>query len=118
MRHEVATLEELPQRVPRVVRVRDRAIVLVRWGETVYALHGVCPHMQQSFDGGEVLARSAGEPGDIVLDGGDPVLTCPWHQYEYRLLDGRCLVDDRLRVRRYDVEIEGTRVFVDLATPA
>jgi nitrite reductase (NADH) small subunit len=114
----VGEFDELPQRTPTIVTARGRQIVLVRWGDDVYALHGTCPHMSQSFKLGSVRGRPGGAPGEYAFDDDEPVLTCPWHQFEYRLSDGRCLVDPRLRIRRYEVTVrEDGKIIVDIRSP-
>jgi nitrite reductase/ring-hydroxylating ferredoxin subunit len=115
---EVARLDDLPEAVPTPVLAGERDLVLVRWRDQVYALRDLCPHMSKSFELGSVLGRPTGEVGSIAFDGDDPIMTCPWHQYEYSLTTGRCLTDRILRVRRYPVTIDDDgAVRVDLGAP-
>jgi nitrite reductase/ring-hydroxylating ferredoxin subunit len=111
---EAGSFEELAEAVPTPVRAGDRDIVLVRWRDTVYALRNLCPHMSKSFELGDVLRRACGSVGGPAFTDDRPVLTCPWHQYEYSLDDGRCLTDRRLRVRSYPTRIEDGKVLVEL----
>lgn len=113
---DVGALGDLRDRIPHVVSIGRRELVLVRWGERVYALKNVCPHQTQSFNGGAVHSRiePTGRPGEITIDPGRPILTCPWHHWEYDIQTGRCPVDTKLRVRAYDVTIHGDRVLVDV----
>lgn len=113
---EVGNVSDLVHGVPVVVRVNEREVVLIRWGDDVYALHGICPHMQRSFGLGAVRGRAGGRPGEYYFDPADPVLTCPWHQFEFRLADGQCLVDRKLRIRRFDVTLREGKVLVELAS--
>jgi nitrite reductase/ring-hydroxylating ferredoxin subunit len=109
---EVAKLDELPDREVTPVRLEGREIVLARLGDAVYAVHGICPHMNQSFVLGQVRGRVSGRPGDPQFDLEEPVITCPWHQFEYQLVDGRCVVDKRLRIRTFEVVLDDGKVFV------
>ena len=45
------------------------------------------------------------------------VVRCPWHKWEFDIETGRCLVDEKLRVRRYDIRIEGDEIVVTLDRP-
>ena len=45
-------------------------------------------------------------------------MRCPWHKWEYEISTGRCLVDERLRVRTYAVALDGEEVVVSLDRPA
>jgi nitrite reductase/ring-hydroxylating ferredoxin subunit len=42
------------------------------------------------------------------------VIRCPWHKWDFEIATGRCLVDARLRVRRYGVRVEGDDLVVSL----
>ncbi len=42
------------------------------------------------------------------------ILKCPWHQWEFDIRTGRALYDETLRVRTYDVRIEGDEVVLKL----
>jgi nitrite reductase/ring-hydroxylating ferredoxin subunit len=101
---------------PVIVKVGGRELALVRMGETVYAVRNVCPHQTQSFAGGRAQSRVEGAStiGELDLLEDDPALACPWHGFEFRLRDGRCLVNPSLRVRTYPVEVRDGRVYVDL----
>jgi nitrite reductase (NADH) small subunit len=103
MRVDVTTLGELPEGVPTEFRAAGRNVVLVRWRERVYALRNICPHMSNSFVGGLVGGRAAGPVGGHAFVDDDPVMTCPWHQFEFVLDDGRCLTDANLRIATYAV---------------
>lgn len=111
---EVAELETLPQAEAQVFQAGGRELVLVRWQDDVFALRNICPHMSTSLFKGTVMACRTGTVGEPGIDRENPVLTCPWHQYEYTLADGRCLTDQSLRVRSYPVQIEDGKVLVDL----
>jgi 3-phenylpropionate/trans-cinnamate dioxygenase ferredoxin subunit len=111
---DVGAFDELPEAVPRVVSAAGREVVLVRWRGAVHALRNLCPHMSQSFDLGTVRGKAGGEVGEVVFAEEQPVLSCPWHQYQYDLASGQCLVDRKLRVRRYPATVQGGRVLVEM----
>ena len=71
---EPAAEGDLPEGVPVKAKRGINALVLVRQGETVYALHDQCAH--------------AGGPlwGGTVVDG---CIECPWHGSRFALADGR-----------------------------
>ena len=115
---EVARLDALPQRAPTVVQAGERELVLVRVDDQVYALRDSCPHMAVSFAGGAVVPYAAGTPDEPRFDDEQPVLTCPWHQYEFQLSTGACLTAERLSARTYAVTVRDGGVLVDLASHA
>lgn len=115
---KVARLGELEQKRPTLIRVGEREVLLVRDGDTVYALRDSCPHMAVSMAEGVVVPFAAGSPDAPRFDEGRLVLVCPWHQYEFSVATGACLTSERLAVRTYAVTIRGDGVFVDLAAHA
>jgi nitrite reductase/ring-hydroxylating ferredoxin subunit len=112
---EVGEIERLEHAKLTTVRAGGRDLVLVRWHDDVYALRNICPHMSTALIKGTILSRVGGDVvGEITFDHDDPIIACPWHQYEYALRDGRCLSDVGLRIRSYPVTIDGGKVLVDL----
>src|SRR6478609_5163426 len=70
---EVTDLSTLPEATPTKAKAGVNDLVLVRMGETVYAMHAVCAHA------GGPLAQGS------VVDG---CIECPWHGSRFRLTDG------------------------------
>jgi nitrite reductase/ring-hydroxylating ferredoxin subunit len=108
-------VEDLPEASLISVRLAGRNLVLVKWRDRVFALRNICPHMSKSFELGDVLRRASGGVGGPAFSDSGPVMTCPWHQYEYSLDTGNCLTDRRLRIRSYPTRIEDGQIFVALA---
>ena len=65
---------EIPEGVPTAAKAGAQALVVVRTGETVYALHAQCAHA------GGPLAE-----GKLV----DGCIECPWHYSRYDMATGR-----------------------------
>jgi len=70
---DVTDLKTLPEATPTKAKAGVNELVLVRMGDTVHALHGVCAHA------GGPLAQGT------VVDG---CIECPWHASRFRLADG------------------------------
>jgi nitrite reductase/ring-hydroxylating ferredoxin subunit len=115
---EVAQLDRLAEAEPVVVRAGQRELLLVRIGAEVYALRNSCPHMDTSFAGGAVLAYASGTTEEPRFEEDQPVVACPWHQYEFSLATGRCMTAERLSARTYAVTVRDGKVLVDLAAHA
>ena len=71
---DVTDLSTLPEATPTKAKAGINDLVVVRLGETVYALHAMCAHA-----GGPL-------PQGTVVDG---CIVCPFHGARYRLSDGR-----------------------------
>lgn len=97
----VTTVDRLPVGSVRMVRAVGRRLAVVRTSEGVYALDNACPHEGYSLTQGE-------------LKGGE--LTCAWHNWKFRLADGRCVLGEE-DVRSYPVVVDGDQVLVDVTDP-
>lgn len=72
-------------------------IILIKRGQEVYALDGVCPHRGGPLDEGSL------ENGCVV---------CPWHGWRFDLKTGECLNAIGEDLKRYPIEIQGTKVYL------
>ena len=88
--YPVARLSDLPDPGAVVVYAGGRAVALFRVDGKLYALDNDCQHV------GGPLAEGIVENGCV---------TCPWHAWRYRLVDGR-------RVGPGDVAVTTYRVWV------
>ena len=112
---EVTAIDQLKEGIPTAIRVRNRELLLTRWKGRVYALRNICPHQTQSFVNGTVRdGVVSSRVGDLDFDEAEPVLSCPFHHFDFSLISGGCQVDSTLRVRTYSVAIQNGRVLVDI----
>jgi nitrite reductase/ring-hydroxylating ferredoxin subunit len=108
----------LPERgAVRVVEVGTHRIGLYRVGDSVHALADRCPHRGAPLCAGAVATPIGVESGELTVGEAGSVVRCPWHKWEFDIASGRCTVDERLRVRRYTVRLEGDDVVVTLDAP-
>jgi nitrite reductase (NADH) small subunit len=102
----------------RVLEIGGHRVGLFRVGESLHALADRCPHRGAPICAGRVATPVEVRDGRLELGSRASVVRCPWHKWEFEIATGRCLVDDRMRVRRYAVQVEGDHVVVSLDLPA
>lgn len=99
-----------------VTQVGKQEIGVIRWDGALFAVRNVCPHQSGPVCSGQLLplltAPQAGTAG-LTRDARRPVLTCPWHAWEFDLHTGRALWNARYRLRTYPIEVHDGRVLVD-----
>lgn len=98
------------------IRIQNRRIVIGRKGDAYFAMHGLCPHQGASFACGslsgtlfpakEVSAYKYGKEGEIVR--------CPWHNWEFDMASGCSVHDPKMRVKTYEVKVQGNDLYIDL----
>ncbi|MBV8160947.1 MAG: nitrite reductase (NAD(P)H) small subunit [Acidimicrobiia bacterium] len=97
--YPVARLCDLPDPGALEVFPGGRAVALFRVDGRVYALDNACQHV-----GGPLVEG-------IVEDG---CVTCPWHEWRYRLEDGRRIGPGAVAVRSYPVRVTAGEVWVQV----
>lgn len=96
-RVEVATLSQLREQSTAQVEVDGREIALFFIEGVVHAVDNTCIHR-----GGPLCEGR--------IDG--TVVTCPWHGWRFDLETGRCLDVPKAGVERFEVKVEGGKVFL------
>jgi 3-phenylpropionate/trans-cinnamate dioxygenase ferredoxin component len=76
MRARLAALEDIPPGIAKLFWVEGLPVVLVKDGEEVHALYGICSHQKKPLDGGTVWKG---------------VLDCPWHHFQWDIRTGENL---------------------------
>ncbi len=83
----------------KAVRLKGRAILLVRKGEQIYGLSNFCPHMGCSFEGG--ILR-------------EYLLICPCHGWKFDIRNGQYEENKETKLTIYPCKIENGRIYVKL----
>lgn len=96
----VAQVADLAPGQGRVIEVAGTSIALFNVGGVFYALDNTCPHR-------------GGPLGEGVVEG--DVVTCPWHNWSFRLATGEHVATSKIKVACYPVRVAGTDVQVKLA---
>lgn len=100
-----------------MVAVKGHRIGLYRVAGMFHALADRCPHRGAPLCAGMIATPIEADGGAITVGPPQSIVRCPWHKWEFEIATGRCLVDERLRVRRYAVRLDGEDVVVTLDRP-
>lgn len=108
-RHAVATLSEIPVGGRKICTVpafgKEIEIGVFNVGGRFVAYRNVCPHAGAPVCVGKVCGTTLqGEVGEYILGREGEILRCPWHGWEFDLLNGQHLVDEKMKLRGYAVE--------------
>lgn len=85
-----------------------------------FALRNICPHKLGPLCTGRVTGRiDADSPPSnhnmysprFINEG--KIIRCPWHQWEYEIATGRCLVEPELYVKTYPVKVKDNQIVVE-----
>jgi nitrite reductase/ring-hydroxylating ferredoxin subunit len=93
---------DIPEGQGKLWRHGDKRIALFRTAAGVYAADNRCPHQGYALKDGDIR-------GDV--------LTCAWHNWKFRLTDGKCMFGGE-NIRTYPVSVRDGWVYVDTTDPA
>jgi len=106
-RFVVGMVTELPPSSRRIVSVNGREIGVFNVKGKYYALRNLCPHQSAPLCLGELTGLTVSdEPGEIEWTREGEILRCPWHGWEFDILNGRTVFESKARVKTYDVRVE------------
>jgi nitrite reductase (NADH) small subunit len=106
-----------PGRV-RIVEVGKRRVAVFCVDGQFHALADRCPHRGAPLcSRGQVVTGIEVRDGSLATGPQDALVRCPWHKWDFEIATGRCAVDQRLRVRRYTVELDDDELVVSLSAP-
>lgn len=103
------------------VEVNGTPVVVFSLGDEFVAYVDECAHL-----GGPVCSegslhpfytarvRDDGRVEPYFADGGEQVVACPWHGWEYDLNSGRCLADGARGLKAATVDRDGGQLIVSL----
>ena len=95
----VAKLSEIPEGGSKVVIVDGREVAVFRTESGLHAIDNICPHRGGPLAEGFVRGTT---------------VTCPWHAWDFDVMNGKCLTVPECRVRAYPVRLAGDDVAVEV----
>ncbi len=111
-------LEEFPaEGTVRLLDVGGVRVGVFRVDDDFHALADRCPHRGAPLCSGRVATPVFFDDGALSAGPHASTVRCPWHKWEFEITSGRCLVDEKLRVRRYAVRRDGDELVVSLDSP-
>jgi NAD(P)H-dependent nitrite reductase small subunit len=92
-------LADFPVGESRCFKLNEAQIGIFHTRDGLFAIDNYCPH------------RGAPMHEGWVTDG---YVTCPWHQWQFRLNDGVCLNIPKVTTPTFPVEVRNGAIWVDL----
>ncbi|RJG54132.1 Rieske (2Fe-2S) protein [Sphingobium terrigena] len=98
---KVGEMSELTADKPLRASLGSEKILIFLVEDAPVATAARCPHAHGPLHQGELCGT---------------VLTCPWHGWSFDLITGECEEDPDLRLKRYDVTVDGNDILVASVT--
>jgi nitrite reductase/ring-hydroxylating ferredoxin subunit len=84
----------------KVVLLADSEVAVFKIGGEFYAIENECLHRGGPLGEGQLRGQ---------------IVTCPWHGWKYDVSTGALELMPTLKVRRFNVEVRGDDVFIDIS---
>ena len=117
-KHVVCKIEELDVGKITSAKIGRSSIILSKLpsGE-IRAVGGRCPHQGADLSYGCISGTTESDTlNEMTFCNFGETLRCPWHGFEFSLVDGLPTVEDAtqmpMKLRFYDVKVEGSDVVV------
>lgn len=114
--HAVGKASEIPHGTHRVVKIGRREIGIFNIDGVFYALPNLCPHQTgplcESKKTTGTLVACADNDWTFEWRHEGEIVACPWHGLEYHVPSGRCVNFPEIRLRSYEVFVDGDTVKV------
>jgi len=112
---DVGPVTDFEDRRFRIVKAGAHEVGVLRWSGRFFAVHNRCPHQKGPVCLGIVSGRLGGSvPGSMNVDEETPVLSCPWHGWEFDLAQGRAVWDQNYALKTVPVRVEDGRVLLEV----
>jgi nitrite reductase/ring-hydroxylating ferredoxin subunit len=111
----VAQASDIPPGERKLVTIKERSVGVFNVNGEYVAVLNICPHELAPVCRGRVGGTTLpSAPGEYIWGREGEIVACPWHGWEFDLLTGRMLADERIRLRRYPVEVRDGTIYVTL----
>ena len=112
-RHVVGRVGELPPGSSTFVPVGKFGVGVYNVDGEYRAVTNFCPHRGGPLCvGRRYPAIDSDEPYTFKVTGEDQIIKCPWHGWEFNLIDGVSEVGTK-RIRTHTVRVEGDLVILE-----
>lgn len=112
-RYYAAKVDEVPEGGKKIVEIEGIEIGLFQVEKKFYAWVNVCPHMLAPVCKGRICGtRLPSMVYEYEYGMENHILRCPWHGWEFDLTTGKHLVDSKVKLKGYPVEVDGDDLFV------
>lgn len=111
--HYVLAEEDVPEGGHAVVNIEGREIGIYRVNSEYHAILNYCPHQGAPICAGLVSGTTLpSKVYDYEYGRAGEIVRCPWHGWEFDLQTGKSLFSDRIRVKKYKVEVQEGKIGV------
>ncbi|MEY9999088.1 Rieske (2Fe-2S) protein [Sinorhizobium fredii] len=108
-------VDEITPAKPKIVSFGQLTIGIFQLDDGYAAMLNICPHRAGQLCEGPVCGTAKQtDATEFVYERAGELVRCAWHGWEFEIRSGKCLVDEKLRVRTFPVHVEHDEIYVEL----
>ncbi|WNR44043.1 Rieske (2Fe-2S) protein [Paenibacillus roseipurpureus] len=109
----VAEASSIPEGDHRIIEIEGRSIGIYNIKGEYHALANYCPHEGAELCKGPVCGTTMPSKVNEYIYGRDQeIVRCPWHGWEFDIKTGKSLFSEKVRTRKYALEIKDGQIHV------
>jgi 3-phenylpropionate/trans-cinnamate dioxygenase ferredoxin subunit len=109
----IGQIDEIPPGERKIVEIKGRSIGVFNVNGQYVAVLNLCPHELAPVCMGRVAGTTlTSPPGEFKWGREGEILFCPWHGWEFDLLDGSCLTDKQRHLLKFPVTITDETIYI------
>lgn len=113
--HYVLDEGDIAEGAHTVVYVEGKEIGIYYVNGEYFAIHNYCPHQGAPICTGLISGTTLpSEVYDYKYGRAGEIIRCPWHGWEFDLRTGKSLFSDRVRIKKYEVEVRDGKIGIVL----
>ncbi len=103
----------IPAGTRRLVEIKGRVVAIFNVAGDYVAMHNRCPHMGGPICEGPITGTTMHTAKtEFIYGRDDELVRCGWHGWEFEIKTGRCLTDEKMRAKLFEVAIENGDLYV------
>lgn len=111
--HYVATVDEIPVGARKIVQINQLSIGIFNVKGTYRALLNYCPHNGAELCKGRIHGTNLeSDVYEFIYGKDQEIIRCPWHGWEFDMITGESMFDDRVKAKTYEVRVVDGRIAV------
>ena len=104
----IGSRDDFPEGCRKILQLESRGktieIGVFNVNGALVAYRNVCPHAGAPVCVGRICGTTkAGGVGEYELEREGEIVRCPWHGWEFDLLNGKQLVDPKMKLKAYEI---------------
>lgn len=109
--HFVASVEDIPDGERKIVQINNLSIGIFNVKGQFYALLNYCPHNGAELCKGRIHGTNLDSDVYEFIYGKDQeIIRCPWHGWEFDILTGNCLFDEKVKAKTFEVQVADGKI--------